>query len=553
MKICGLKLTHDSSIAVIDEGKLVFSVELEKVKNNPRYFIINNLNIIPEILSQYDYKIEDIDQFVIDGWVGEKEAVLTLKNNQSVHSVVVSPYHEKCMCDDMMAIEKKGTLCIDKHEISYISYPHVMNHISSVYCTSPFSAAGESSYILIWDGGMYPRLYYYDVETGKLSNMGSLFYFGVNMYSIFSQHFRPYKLNTNVIKDELSIAGKVMAYSSLGTVRQEIVSDLEMVYSSTLEEAKRADKIPTYPYLFSSVFIDKTANKGYVDEDIIASFQEFIENKLITSLGNFIKKERLSANFCFAGGAALNIKWNSAIKKCDLFDNVWICPFPNDSGSAIGAACSFLLANCKQRTVEWNVYSGPALIQNDPSEGWTAAPCSISELAELVFRSNEPVIILNDKAELGPRALGNRSIIANPFSDRMKDIFNNIKLRESYRPIAPICIEERAGEIFDPGWPDQYMLYNHTVREEWLDRIPAIKHIDKTARLQTVSQTSNWVMYKLLLEYEKLSGIPVLCNSSANYKGSGFFPDIFSASKWGKVNYIWCNNTLYENIQKVKF
>ncbi len=121
-----------------------------------------------------------------------------------------------------------------------------------------------------------------------------------------------------------------------------------------------------------------------------------------------------------------------------------------------------------------------------------------------------------------------------------------MKLREPFRPVAPICIETVAPQIFTPGTPDPYMLFDHFVKEHWAFRIPAVLHDDKTARLQTVSYKQNPVIYDLLLEFHRLTGIPLLCNTSANENGCGFFPDVESAMQWGKCKYIWSEGMLYE-------
>jgi len=254
-----------------------------------------------------------------------------------------------------------------------------------------------------------------------------------------------------------------------------------------------------------------------------------------------------------AGGCALNIKWNTAIRNSGLFDSVYVPPFPNDSGSAIGAACCLMINKLQKTCLDWNVYSGPAIIENSPAVGWNTRECSIKELAKLIHDTNEPVVLLNKNAELGPRALGNRSIVAAPTSPAMKDILNIIKIREYYRPVSPICLEEKAANIFDPGITDPYMLFDHKVKQNWIDKIPAVCHLDGTARLQTVNSEQNPLIFELLIEYEKLSNIPMLCNTSANNKGSGFFPDVFSATDWNKANYVWCCNMLYEKEDKVIF
>jgi carbamoyltransferase len=99
--------------------------------------------------------------------------------------------------------------------------------------------------------------------------------------------------------------------------------------------------------------------------------------------------------------------------------------------------------------------------------------------------------------------------------------------------------------IFEPGTPDPYMLFDHKVKEEWREKIPAVVHLDNTARLQTVNRQQNETVYRILAEFRRITGVPLLCNTSANLNGSGFFPDLRSAQQWGKIPHIWSDNVLY--------
>jgi carbamoyltransferase len=550
MRICGLKLTHDSTVAVIDEGKLVFSIELEKISNNSRFKIFDDLCDVEKILTRNGLAISEIDAFVIDGWLGENQATVRTVNNNIAVQLPVASYMESTV-DENLLHPFLGQTCIGSRPVNYSSYLHVTGHIFSAYATSPFAKKGEPSYVLIWDGGMPPRLYYFDVHGRRIECLGELFYMGVNIYSIFAQFFSPFKINDNVIKDELSIAGKVMAYEAFGNVSEEIIADMEWVYEQLYQRAGRRLSISDLPYEYAKIFRRVTAGKNYYDEDIIASFHHYLERKILHELEK--RNYYCNRNLCIAGGAGLNIKWNSAVKRKALFENVWVCPFPNDSGSAIGMASCENFIRTGRPDIDWDVYKGPELILNEPVRGWGMKHCPVEELAYILHHIGEPVVFLQGQAELGPRALGNRSILAPAQSCKMKDILNYIKFREAYRPVAPVCLEDDAAGIFDPGHPDPYMLFDHCVRHEWRQKVPAIMHKDNTARLQTVSEQSNPGLYRLLSAYKKLSGIPLLCNTSANYKGCGFFPDIFNATRWNKVNYVWANETLDEKEEKIIF
>lgn len=561
MIICGLKLTHDGAVALIENGRLIFSVEMEKRGNNPRFTGIEETSVIADILREHNYRVSDVDVFAIDGWggtdqnelaiqprleVGETVNRLEVRHNGVPFQLDVTHYEETNPADDVLQVWNFEGLQIEGQSLAYQSYLHVTGHIMSAYCTSPFAVAGESSYVLVWDGGMYPRLYYVDALAKRVENLGPLFLLIGNIYTIFSQHFGPFKVKGGFAKDNLSTAGKVMAYIALGSVRREMFPIFEEIYATHYNAPMG------FANVFANEFKRRIADYNYSDEDILSSFHVFMEELLVEKLAKKVGRvNKPSRNLCMAGGCALNIKWNSAVRSSGVFDGVYVPPFPNDSGSAVGVACAALFTLTGQAALSWNVYSGPMIIVNEGDADWKAAACPVDALAKLLAESNEPVVFLNGKAELGPRALGNRSIVASPLSPAMKTVLNRAKKREDYRPISPICLEERAPEMFMPGTPDPYMLFDHLVRPAWLNRIPAICHLDQTARLQTVNQQDNPVVTALVEAFEKWSGIPIICNTSANGNGKGFFPDVRSATDWAAdngVRFVWCDQTLYEYI-----
>lgn len=556
MNICGLKLTHDGAVAVIENNKLVFCTELEKINNNKRYSGIEDTADILNILKRQGLDVSQIDKFSIDGWggsnadalaiqprleIGENYNKLSAKYNSVPYQLAVARYEEESPAQDILQGWKYNGLLIADKQLEYESYLHVAGHVASAYCTSPFALNKEDSYILIWDGGMYPRLYYFDAQRVKIENLGPIFLFIGNTYTIFSQHFGPFKVNGSFAKDNLSVAGKVMAYIALGQTRRELFEIFDYIYE------KNYNSPMGFANVFAVEFKKMIEGKGYSDEDILKTFHVYLEEMLVSKLEKKLKRYRRSSrNLCLAGGCALNIKWNSAIRNSGIVEHVYVPPFPNDSGSAIGAACLAMMQAGCHPALDWSVYSGPELIHNDPASGWKKRECSIRELASLIYETKEPVIFLNSKAELGPRALGNRSIIADPSSPVMKELLNQIKIRESYRPVSPICLEDKAQNFFEPGTNDPYMLFDHKVKPHMLERIPAVCHLDGTARLQTVNPTDNAVFAELLKEFEQLSQLPMLCNTSANYNGTGFFPDIYSATEFNRTRYVWAAGMLYE-------
>ncbi|WP_198358176.1 carbamoyltransferase N-terminal domain-containing protein [Streptomyces fildesensis] len=547
MRICGIKTTHDGGVALIDDGKLIFSYEMEKLDNRERFAKIDDLGIVFGLLAEHGYAPGDIDHFVFDGWYKTKKSLKWF--GQEVE-VTLAPYRRGLLGDDVFQ-EYSGTVV----DLAYLSYTHYAGHVASGYATSPFARSGVGSYVLSWDAWMFPYLYFIDGETGKARNLGVLFHLIGDSYFSLCQGFKPFD-GPMKFPEPLSLAGKIMAYIALGTPRAEAIMHLDGLSTEAYQHARADHRSDEDHFSQRDMGVDileymkpRVRLNGVEDADMLASVHTFLQEKLLDGL-----KEKLATeldgtrNLTIVGGCGLNIKWNSAIRSSGLFDSVWIPPFPNDSGSAIGTACAAMLAHTEHRALDWDVYLGPALKEVRVLDGWTAEECPIEGLAKVLHEEGQPVVFLNGRAELGPRALGNRSILAPAVDAAMKQVLNEVKRREDYRPVAPICLEHRAEEIFAPGTPDPYMIFDHEVRESWVSRVPAIRHLDGTARLQTVNAEQNPDIARLLEAYEQLSGIPLLCNTSANLNGSGFFPDVESAMRWDRVGRVWSDGVLYSKV-----
>lgn len=554
MIICGIKFTHDGAIALIDGGKLVFSYESEKLDNNSRHSALTlAFSGIETILARHGYTLPMIDRFVIDGWgeswnlpevEGKEFSIAVRLNGNAAVRIPVSGYGHLLENEDVLDVNTFG---MRDTGLEYSSYRHISSHIFSAYCTSPFAKGKADSFVLVWDGVMAPQLFHYNPQSRKTRNFGSLFPLLGSIYTLFPHAYKPFS------EEPLapSIPGKAMAYVALGRSSPDVRRCLRRIFDEVIHDASHSSLSPLLVAIITKMFQTRAkeySTKENIDPaDMIASFHYFLQDMLVESIGKKIKTLDIPAgNLCFSGGSALNIKWNTALRDSGIFDEIWVPPFPNDSGSAIGAACCELVKRGEPEELSWSVYSGPPLGEVkilDPA--WSMAPCTPKELAALLHQTGDPIVFLGDRAELGPRALGHRSILAAPTKSHTKKLLNEIKFREDYRPVAPVCMEEDAPAIFDPGCPDQYMLFEHTVRKNWAEKIPAVCHLDGTARLQTVTKTQNPDLYDLLSQYKQLSGIPLLCNTSANHKGKGFFPDIESAVDWGKVNHIWSNGCLY--------
>jgi hydroxymethyl cephem carbamoyltransferase len=233
-------------------------------------------------------------------------------------------------------------------------------------------------------------------------------------------------------------------------------------------------------------------------------------------------KEHLPAGLplVISGGCGLNCEWNRRWEECGHFSEVFVPPCTNDSGCAIGTGLDAQVTFGESARLEWSVYAGPAFVSDmEPaSSTWERLALDYDLLSEAIVAGGV-VAWVQGNAEIGPRALGHRSLLASPLRAETKDLLNEIKQREEYRPIAPACLLEELPKWFDDDRHDPYMLYFANVTT---DALPAVTHVDGTARIQSVGPDGD-PRYRALLEAQaRRTGYGVLCNTSLNFKGLGF-------------------------------
>lgn len=261
-------------------------------------------------------------------------------------------------------------------------------------------------------------------------------------------------------------------------------------------------------------------------EDIAYLVQRELDQALIHKVNHLVDKTGLK-NLCISGGVGLNAVSNRAILDNTKIENIYIQPAAGDSGQCLGNAyyglCNFDKENLKRNPL--SPYLGKLYTDEDiehvliaQSQKVTYAKLDFSELVKLASKKlSEDKIIgwFQGRSEIGPRALGNRSILANPVNKEMKNIINaRVKHREHFRPFAPSVLEEKADEWFDISIPAPYMIMNARVKQPL--KIPSVTHEDGSARLQTVSKEQNIRYHALITEFEKLTNVPVLLNTSFN-------------------------------------
>jgi carbamoyltransferase len=258
---------------------------------------------------------------------------------------------------------------------------------------------------------------------------------------------------------------------------------------------------------------------GWITEkdkfDIAAAVQKVYELRLIEFM-TYAKKITGKNDLVFMGGCALNCSANTLL--WDIFDDVWIMPNPGDAGSSLGAAAALY-----GKHLEWqSPYIGHDLGGEYP----------VNAIITGLIR-DKVVAVASGRAEYGPRALGNRSILADPRDSDIKDKVNLIKQRELFRPFAPVVMEEYADKWFDMDFDSPYMQY--TVKCLQPDKIPAVVHKDGTSRVQTVNRDQHPGLYDVLANWYLITGIPVLLNTSLNIKGQPLLNDKYDIELWEKT------------------
>lgn len=265
--------------------------------------------------------------------------------------------------------------------------------------------------------------------------------------------------------------------------------------------------------------------------DLAASVQRRLEEVLL-DLAAWLHDRTGDRVLTMAGGVALNCVANSRLVRESPFQELWVQPAAGDAGTALGAAL-YLATGLGDRVVPMDT---PAL-----GRGWADAdveawlreaavpferPDDVGDAVAEVLAADGIVAWFQGRSEWGPRALGHRSLLADPRNPDNLDRLNRVKGREEFRPVAPMVLEHRAGEIFDGGpLPSPYMLFTHRVRPEWRDRIPAVVHVDGTARIQTVDPAREPEVAGMLQAFEARTGVPVVVNTSLNTAGRPIVDD----------------------------
>lgn len=484
----GVKPGHDGALAVIEDRRLLLSLEAEKdswqrhCDVTPMTFleIAEHTGGPPDVIGLGGWRLA--------GGAGQKS--------------VGAGYH------GVKDPVRRATSFFG-HRSTLVSSSHVRSHIMAAVGLAP-AAEHSLQAVLVWEGitgGFYLLDESFRVirTVPVLTQPGARYAF---LYAIADPTFP----DEGAIPS-LDDSGKLMALAAYGDpddADEETSQAIDQILKVDTIYPAPKDQFRTAPFYNTGVTsaAAKTA-AAVLTVRLFTKFAEAAEQHLPAGIPLRI-----------SGGCGLNCDWNAMWRGCGQFSSVFVPPCPNDSGSALGTAIDALQSVTGSPYIEWDVYSGLDFEHDTgPDQAlWRRQPAEPHAVAHAI--GNGDIIgWVQGRWEIGPRALGARSILAEPFHERTRDRLNAIKKREDYRPIAPCCRVEDITAAFNESFADPYMLYFRTVRSA---ELKAVTHVDGSARAQTVSRRSNPALHRLLTAFASQYGLGVLCNTSLNFKARGF-------------------------------
>ena len=551
MTVLGISLTHDGTVSIVKDGKHIFSIAEERL-NRKKAYIGFPFQGLRYIIKSNIINPNDIDVVAISSSVFIKEWAYTfafqLTENKTYYDIQNEKKPLDFFIDDIEYLKVKTDhdckVYVDKKirqilndvginsRIEYVD--HHLSHAASAYYTSGFNEAlsitmdGEgdllSATVNICKNGEIDKI----SQTSREHSAGYL----------YSEVTR--KCGFKISRHE----GKITGLAAYGDYHknEKCFDNLTSVKDGKLEYKKRRNRtllnklINRILNLFGKAYltgheelISRCGNLS--NKDLSASIQHHLEKRIVEIIEYWKDYTGLN-NIVLAGGVFANVKFNQFISEIDGVRGIFIFPNMGDGGNAYGAAAYIYYKNNKFNHLKnriSNVYLGPSfgndyvksvLYKHNDNIEYYKSNNVTRDTAKLI---SEGKIIgwFQGKMEYGPRALGNRSILASPTDRNINDWLNKRMKRTEFMPFAPSCIYEKAEELFKIDFeflkfPAEFMTITFDMNDDWVKKAPAIAHIDNTARPQLVTNNANPKYYELLKEYYNITGLPLLINTSFN-------------------------------------
>jgi len=545
MAVLGINISHDSSISLIKNGQHIFSIAEERL-NRVKVYTGFPFKSVRYIIKKNIVKSEEITDIAISSSYFSKRWAFTYAFELTEDRLYYDVLNEKkpknfyINDSDYLSI-KDGKTCKEYVEnrlykifsdlninakIHFVD--HHFCHANSAYYASGFEntiaitmdGVGDrlSSSVNICKNGVVKRI---SCTSGKQS-VGLL-------YSAVTK-ICGYK----VARHEGKITG-LAAHGNYSLTEKCFDSLLKISHGKILHNDKLLNKLKRiYISLISKKKLDRSESLLRIcgdlsNEDLAASIQHLLEKKITENISYWINKTGIK-NVVLGGGVFANVKINQYISEIHNLENLFIFPNMGDGGNAYGAAAFVYFSKYKYTPVKTeNVYLGPEFSNHYVEKMLNAHKDKVNfHLSKDVCKDTAKLLSENKiigwfqgKMEYGPRALGNRSIIASPVDSSINKWLNERMQRTEFMPFAPSCLYEYADELFQiPSenfkYPAEFMTITFNMKEEWTKKAPAVSHIDKTARPQLVTKKANPKYHNLLKHYYDLTGLPLFINTSFN-------------------------------------
>ena len=564
---------HDSAAAILVDGKIIAAAQEERFtrkKHDSGY----PFNAIEFVLKESKLNLSEVDYisfyekpFLKFERILETYVAFAPKGFKSFSMSMPiwlreKLFQKKILFDELKSHDDK----FDDMNKIYFSEHH-FSHAASAFYPSPFNDAA----ILTLDGvGEWATTTVARGENEKLEISKEIHFphsIGL-LYSAFT-YYTGFKVNSGEYK-VMGLAPygepkfKKLIYDNLIDLKEDGTFRLNMEYFDYATGLKMINK--NFSNLFNNPVRDPKNNLITQFHMDVASSIQSVTEEIVLRLAKSIAKETNSKNLCMAGGVALNCVANGKVIKENIFENVWIQPAAGDAGGALGAALALWHKELGKKRISSKKddmkgsYLGPSFSNNEIEKSLISLKANFEKLSDqnlLEITAKElakekTIGWFQGKMEFGPRALGARSIIADPRSSKMQKILNlKVKFRESFRPFAPSILREDLSKWFDLDKDSPYMLLvadvNKSIRREMTkeekklfgveklnikrSEIPAVTHVDYSARIQTVHKETNIRYYNLIENFKKITNCPILVNTSFNVRGEPIVCSIEDAYK----------------------